>query len=219
MKQEIVTDYDELSEMCSEIDPAKEGPEMREIILNLKDTITAMNLNSLAAPQIGYDARIFCINYNGDIRTYINPVITVAGKLHLSRETCLSCGGKSYIRPRHEEITVVFTTPLGKIVQQKLLGVAATVFQRNLDLLNGILLSDIGFEVDEQFDNAPEEERQEVIEAYLKSLDMMEEGFNKEIESNETLLTEKKAAEFVQGVADGTIHVEPLSNFEDKKGE
>ncbi|MBO7697091.1 MAG: peptide deformylase [Acholeplasmatales bacterium] len=48
---------------------------MREIISALKHTIELNNIVSLSAPAIGYDKRIFCIKFDTEIKTFINPVI------------------------------------------------------------------------------------------------------------------------------------------------
>ena len=73
---EIITDYDKLSERCSEFDLTKENKEVQTIVLKLKNTIRKHNLLGLSANQIGYDKRILCLNFNGDIKTFINPIIT-----------------------------------------------------------------------------------------------------------------------------------------------
>ena len=84
MIKDIVTDLEKLSERCEEIDIRKENNEMREIIVNLKETLRQHKDGvGLAAPQIGYNKRIFVINFKGDIRTFINPIISKAEGLTL----------------------------------------------------------------------------------------------------------------------------------------
>ena len=207
--KEIITDLEKLSERCDEIDIRKENEEMRTIILELKDTLrNHKNGVGLAAPQIGYNKRIFVINFNGDIRTFINPIISNAKGLTLSREACLSLPGKEYIRPRNNNITVVYQTPLGKTESRQIVGRAATIFQHELDHLDGLTLADIGLELPENFDAAPEEEKAELIKAYMDSLDMRQKEAEKEIEENETLKKTASAITFMEKLQRGEITVD-----------
>jgi hypothetical protein len=73
----------------------------------------------------------------------------------------------------------MYQTPLGKIESKQFMGAAAKVFQHEMDHLDGLLLSDIGLEIDELFDNATEEERMEVINMYLDSLDIKQKEIDK----------------------------------------
>ena len=208
--KEIITDIDKLNEtgICDVIDTRKENELLREIIVNLKEVVRSQNLPSLSAPQLGYDKRVFVINYNGDIRTYVNPMIVNVKGLELSRETCPSLPGKEYIRIRHNEIQVAYQTPLGKYESAKLFGLVAKVFQHEVDHLDGLLLCDVGLEVDEEFDKATDEERQEVINMYLDSLDMKQKQLEKEIQENKDLKQVSDAIDFMNGVREGTVKLQ-----------
>ena len=208
MSKEIVLDEEKLGVRCDEIDPRTENKLMREIIIELKNKIREDDLIGLAANQIGYNKRIFVLNFQGDLRSFINPIISEVGQLELSREKCASIPDKEFVRPRHNEITVAYTTPLGKIESRKLIGMAATVFQHEIDHLDGLLLSDIGFEVDEDFDNASDEEKEKIVEMYLDSLDLRSKQLNEEIENDAELKQTSDAVKFIQKVQSGEIEVE-----------
>lgn len=204
--KEIVTDIDQLSIRCEEIDVRKENPLMREIIVELKDTIrNTPNSVGLAANQIGYNKRIFCINFSGDIRSFINPIITEVKGFDLSREACLSLPGKEYIRPRHNEISVVYQTPLGKTESRKLIGKAAEVFQHELDHLDGLLLSDIGMEIPENYDELSEDEKAKLIQSYMDSLDIKQKEIHEEINSDKDLKETEEAIDFMKAVQAGKV--------------
>lgn len=206
--KEIITELDKLGDRADEIDVKKDNNEMREIILELKETLREhKNGVGLAAPQIGYNRRIFVINFNGDIRTFINPVITEAKGLTLNREGCLSLPGKEYLRPRNTEISVFYQTPLGKIESRKLIGLAACVFQHELDHLDGITLADIGLEIDEQFDKATEEEKDQVINAYLDSLDIKRKAAEEVVEENKDLKQQMDAINFIKAVNNKEVEI------------
>lgn len=208
MIKEIITDLNQLSERADEIDVRKENNEMREIILDLKQTLREhKNGVGLAAPQIGYNKRIFVVNFNGDIRSFINPVITQAKGLTINREGCLSLPGKEYLRPRNTEITVIYQTPLGKTESRKIFGMAAFVFQHELDHLDGITLADIGLQLDDNFDKASDEEKNELIKAYMDSLDIKQKDAEKEIEENPQLKQQADAIKFMEALQKGEVEL------------
>lgn len=202
---EIITDYDKLSERAEEIDTRKENSLLREIIIKLKQTIKENNLPGLSAPQIGYNKRVFCINFKGDVRTFINPVITEIKGLEMSKEECPSLPGRLFIRPRHNKVSAIYQTPLGKTESRTFIGLAARLFQHEIDHLDGLLLSDIGLEIDEAFESATDDERAEVIKMYLESLDIKQKGLEKDIEETPELKQVSDAIKFMEGVQKGEI--------------
>lgn len=76
MVQKIKTRGKILTDGTEVIDPKREKDLVHKIIIDLKDTVRENNLTYLTAPQIGYNKRILVINFNGDIRTFLNPIIT-----------------------------------------------------------------------------------------------------------------------------------------------
>ena len=214
---DIITDYEALSDRCKEFDLVKNNSEVQLITLKLKNTIRANEgMLGLSANQIGYNKRILCLNFNGDIRTFVNPIITNASSLELSRETCHSIPGKTYIRTRHSKVSVTYQTPLGKIESVDLVGVAAKVFQHHLDHLDGLLLNDVSLEIDEDFDNATDEERQEVIDMYLDSLDLTRKQIETEIENDPKAKEMSQAVKFLNSVQSGETELEQVDLTEEE---
>lgn len=208
---DIITDYDKLSERCDEFDLTKKNNEAQEIIVKLKQIIRSdETIAGLSAIQIGYNKRIICINFNGDIRTFINPIIEKAEGLELSRESCHSIPGKEYIRIRQNKITVTYQTPLAKIETVELAGMAARVMQHHIDHLDGLLISDVGLEIDEDWDNATDEERQEVIDYYIDSLDIRAKEISKEIAEDKDATQLSNAIKFMNSVREGKTKIEQL---------
>ena len=217
---EIITDLEKLGVRSDEIDVRKGGKKVQEIVLALKNTIREKGLVGLSAPQIGEPYRIFCLAFDQgkNIKTFINPIISGVDGFELSKETCSSIPGKTFIRPRHTKIQAMYLTPLGKAESTSLVGFAARVFQHHIDHLDGLLLSDVGLEVDKDFFDATDEERAEVIKAYLESLDIKEKEIKQEIEEDSDLKAQSDAIEYMQGVATGKIKVERVAEeFEDGK--
>lgn len=214
--KEIITDLDKLSNRCDEVDVRKNNEAVRETVVELKQTLRESKTGvGLAAPQIGKKERIFVINFNGDIRTFINPIITQTKGMTINREGCLSLPGKEYLVPRYSQIEVMYQTPQGKSEARKMVGLAAYVFQHELDHLEGITIADIGLEVGEEFDNTTEEEREKIVEMFLESLDLKRKELQKEIEETPELKQTADAIDFMTKVQKGEVQVE-VTQVDDK---
>ena len=215
--KQVITDYDSLSERCDEFNLVKNNKEVQEIVLTLKNTIRANDgMLGLSAPQVGFYKRVLVLNFNNDLRTFINPIITRVDGFELSRETCHSIPEKTFIRTRNSRVWVTYQTPLGKIENVELNGVAAKVMQHHIDHLDGLLLSDVSLEIDKDFDNATDEEREEVIKMYLDSLDLTASSLQAEVESDEEGKQLADAIRFMDSVRKGETIIEktPLTDEE-----
>lgn len=209
--KEIITDIDKLWEFAEVINPVADGELMQEIILSLKATMRANNLMSLSAPQIGYNKQVFCIKFGkNDYRTFLNPMIenVVSSTYHFARETCPSVPGKTFIIPRFGTIQMCFVTPMGEYKTTRLMGVAAEVAQHCIDLLNGNPIMNIGLEIDEDFDNATDDERAEILKMYVESLDLRSKKLREEINADEELKQIEDASNFIQAVNNGEVQIE-----------
>lgn len=206
-----VVNLEELNKLgrAQEIDHEKSGKLLREITSNIKRTMRKTGLISLSAPGIGYNKRIFCIDFSDkEIKSFINPVVTNATGLQLVRESCSSIPGKEYLVPRNSTIDVIYETPTGQIKTNRLKDVVAFVFQHEIDHLNGVTLEDIGLEVDSDFDEATAEEREEIIDMYLDSLDLRQRYLEETINSDEELKLVSDRLRFVEALARGDIEFE-----------
>lgn len=209
--KEIICDTEKLGDWSEVINPKKEGSLCQQIIGELKATMRAKDLEYLTAPQIGYNKRIFCVRFNGnDYRTFINASISNMAKMTIARETCNSIPDKRFIIPRYNMIEVLYYTPLGEIEARKIMGRSAWVIHHCVDHLDGLLTSDIGLEIDDMFDNATDEEREEVIKMYMESLDIRQKQLREEIENNEELKQMDDAIKFMDSVRKGETIVEPV---------
>ena len=210
MIKTVITDYNALSERAEEvIDLKKDNSKLRETIINLKQVIQENSYTCLTAPQIGVNKRIMCINFKGDIRTMIDPIIVNSKEWMLSREKCPSCDNKEYIVPRNAKVTIMYTTPLGKYETRELIGLAACVAQYGINMLDGVLLSDFGLELDENWDSGlTEKEKDEIIGLYLESLDLKSKIINKEVEKDPESKQLSNAIKFIDSVISGETKLE-----------
>ena len=209
-----IKDYDKFDDRCDEINPKKQNAEMRETILAIKEVMEAKKLSALAAPQIGYRNRIVCLKFDDKQPiTYVNPFITKVNGFTLSKESDISIPNKTFIVARNVEVEVQYCTPLGQWMTQKMTGMTAFVMQRMINMLDGLLISDIGLEIDEEWDKATDEERAEVIKAYCESLDITMKDVQKDIEDSDgTLKKVYSAIKFTEGVNSGKVKLETVED-------
>lgn len=203
---------DEWCQRAKEIDVLNDNKEVREIVQALKATIEKENLTALSAPAIGYPRRIFCIKFTEEIKTFINPVIAEAKGLQLSRERCSSIPGIEFLVPRNNDLTIIYQKQMGQAESRRIVGLAAFVVQHELQHLDGILLSDIGLELDENWDNFSDEEKQEIIQIYLDSLDIRSKELNKEMQEDPELKQMSDAIDYMTSVYRGETTLEIVKN-------
>lgn len=210
---------EKLSDRAMEIDAQVNYLKVKTIIKDLKDTMYANpDIISLAAPQIGQAYRIFCIRFsNGDIRAFINPMIIKREDLVLSREVNASIKGKEFIIPRNKIIHAAYQLPTGNSEVNKFEDAPGFIFQQMVDLLDGVLLDDYGLEVIPEFDEASDEEREEVIKAYIDSLKLEETNLKDEINANPELKKMNDSIEFMTKVALGDVKLEKITQEEAKE--
>ena len=217
---EYITDLEELSQSSIEIDTRKDNKKMRDIITELKYRIDKDNLTALSAPQIGEKYRIFCVKFttkkgkqvSESIHTFVNPIATGIKGLVIDREADISLPNRQFLIVRNNDISIAYQNPMGKPLYQKFSGKTTAIIQLMLDHLDGVLLSDLGLEIDERFDQATEEEKNELLKAYMNSLDLYKKGLDDEIENDKDLKSMSDAIKFMQSVRDGETQLgSPIS--------
>lgn len=107
-------------------------------ILRLRDALADnMGAVGLAAPQIGWDKRVFATRFSDGI--FINPTITSQSKMqNISVEGCLSYPNEPNIEvPRTYSVTIRYLNLEGVELTRTYRGYEATVIQHEMDHLNG----------------------------------------------------------------------------------
>lgn len=181
-----------------------------EIIAKIREVMEANpELLALAAPQIGINKRIFCLRFNDQIKTFINPIITKKKGLNIIIETCASMPGKEIVIGRPEEITVVYYNEDFKYEDNKLLGAAAVLFDQQAQLLDGVLPNELGLVSDIEEDGKIEEaDLAEIIPFYKDTfLPSKLACLNKAIEADEEAAKDFNHLKFTEGVINGRITV------------
>ena len=208
---EYITNIDELSDSSVEVDFDTDKKRISEIIEKLKYRISKDSLIAISAPQIGEKVRIFCIRLttkqNGKtfdkVHTFVNPVIVGMKGFVLDREKDISLPDREFIIARNNDINIMFQTEKGESVEHKFSGKIAAFIQLMVDHLDGILLTDMGLEIDHLFDEATEEERNELLKAYTEWIESYQKKLTSDIEEDEELSSMSDAIKFIQSVRSG----------------
>lgn len=126
-------------------------PEVRELVLNMRDTMHGAHGIGLAAPQVGQSLSAFVVEYQDQehpadaipFTAFINPDIIwrSPGKTSME-EGCLSLPGVYGPVKRPKKVTVRYTDLDGKQRELTAEGLLARIIQHELDHLKGILFTD-----------------------------------------------------------------------------
>jgi peptide deformylase len=140
-------------ELLRIIEPVRsfDSPELRELLGDMRDTMSAHNGAGLAAPQIGVPWRVVIFGTGAPNPRYpdaeavpetvlINPELEPIGALKEEDwEGCLSVPGLRGIVPRYAELHYRGVDELGRAIDRRVSGFHARVVQHEVDHLDGIL--------------------------------------------------------------------------------
>ena len=124
--------------------------QLHDLLVDMRDTMQALNGAGLAAPQIGVSLRVVIFGVQLNSRypdaeavpdtVLINPVITPMGeKIEEDWEGCLSVPGMRGLVPRHAHIRYQGQDEYGDLIDHTVSGFHARVVQHECDHLDGIL--------------------------------------------------------------------------------
>lgn len=215
----IITDIDVLSVPAEPLtfltEEGAKTEEGAEIVNELKEVMeNNPELLALAAPQIGINKRIFCLRFNDQIKTFINPIITKKKGLAIVIETCASMPGKEIVIGRPEEVTVVYYNDAFKYEDNKLIGAAASMFDQQAQILDGVLPSELGLVSDIDEDGKIEDsDLTEIIPFYKDTfLPTRLASLNESISADEEAKKYFNQLKFTEGVINGrNAVIEPES--------
>lgn len=181
--------------------------EEEETIRDLKETLLSLDRPYLCANEIGLDKRIIAIKFDEDKPIiFANPIYQVRDNICLIREKDFNTD-KEYIIPRYKDITLCYQREDGETSATKFNEEASPLVCQAMECLDGIHPSDYGLEVIPEFDEATDEEREEVIKFYINSLKDLEYSLDKDLQSDSELSNAWRSYKFNKGVADGEVEL------------
>jgi len=124
--------------------------ELRELLVDMHDTMAALNGAGLAAPQIGVSLQVVIFGVGKNPRypqaeevpytVLINPQLTpVSDAMEDGWEGCLSVPGMRGLVPRHKHLRYRGFDPSGVPIDRTVSDFHARVVQHEVDHLNGVL--------------------------------------------------------------------------------
>ena len=137
--------------------------ELAQLIVDMRDTMRALNGAGLAAPQIGVGLQVVIFEVEANPRypdaesvpftVLINPVLTpLSDAMEEGWEGCLSVPGMRGLVPRHTDLRYRGFDAAGQPIDRSVSGFHARVVQHEVDHLHGVLypmrirdLRDFGF--------------------------------------------------------------------------
>lgn len=120
----------------------KDVSSVKSLISDMIETMVAAGGVGLAANQVGRPEDVFVWDYNGSAGYVINPYIQQHNGSYEHIEGCLSCYSKPVLVKRHKEVKMIGQTLDGKKMIWLDNGMAAAIWQHEIDHLNGHLLFD-----------------------------------------------------------------------------
>ncbi len=125
-------------------------PELRQLLLDMHDTMQSLNGAGLAAPQIGVSQQVVIFGVGSNPRypqaeevpytVLINPQLdTLDADLEDGWEGCLSVPGMRGLVPRFKRLRYRGVDPYGQPIDRTVADFHARVVQHEVDHLQGIL--------------------------------------------------------------------------------
>ena len=125
-------------------------PELEQLVVDLVDTMQAVNGAGLAAPQIGVMKRVVIFGFDSNQRypdadpvpftVLINPSLTILSNVRSAYwEGCLSIPGMRGLVERPNHISYSGFDQFGQVIDREATGFHATVVQHECDHLDGVL--------------------------------------------------------------------------------
>jgi len=139
------------------------SPELAQLIVDMHDTMRALNGAGLAAPQIGVGLQVVIFEVTANPRypdaesvpytVLINPLLTpLSDELEDGWEGCLSVPGMRGLVPRYTDLRYQGFDAAGQPIDRSVSAFHARVVQHEVDHLHGVLypmrirdLRDFGF--------------------------------------------------------------------------
>lgn len=131
-----------LRQKAEKIKDAKD-PQIKELVLDMLETLKDIKGLGLAAPQVGKSVRLCMVKIDGKAHILINPEITSKSiRKDILEEGCFSLPGKFLPVKRHKKIKVKALNRKGDKIVLKADGMLARAIQHEMDHLDGVLIID-----------------------------------------------------------------------------
>lgn len=205
MIKELDKTYYESRAKEFEVTKDMEDETVTQMIEDLTDTLKSLpDRYYLCANEIGYNLRAAVVRFEDEYLEFLNPLFQEKLEPSMIREVDPDTG-KEYIVPRFKNCMITYQTKTGEVKTTRLGEDASIVFCQLNDCLNGLHDPDYGLEVIPEFDQATDEERAEVVDAYLKGLTELADEMDKDLSEDDELKKYWTKFKFDEAVAEGKV--------------
>jgi peptide deformylase len=114
---------------------------LRELALDLRETMRAASGIGITAPHIGISLRVVVLDLDGSdgARTYVNPeIIWASPETIMHREGSISMPGVNDDIQRHARVRISYRDIHGNLQTEESNGLRAVCHQHEIDQLNGL---------------------------------------------------------------------------------
>ncbi len=116
--------------------------ELKQFIVDMKETMYEKDGVGLAAPQVGVNRRVAVVAFENREYVLINPRIVEYGGEQVGEEGCLSVPGIYEKVKRSDQVVVEALNENGEPIRLEAEGFLARAFAHEIDHLDGILFID-----------------------------------------------------------------------------
>lgn len=178
------------------------------LMKDLEDTLSTMEDRVyLCANEIGFGLRAFTVKNGDNFKTFFNPVIHQKDNFKLIIEVDPSDGNR-YLRLRPTNVILDFLTEEGKQQALKFDESGSVIIAQAMECLEGVHDKDLGLLIDEQYDNATDEEREEVNKYYIEQLLKLNKKLDEDLMSDEEVKDFWEGYKFNLAKATGQVEIE-----------
>ncbi len=144
----IVTGIDNKILRTPSLPVKKIDRKIKELIVDMTETMQSVDGLGIAAPQVGVNLRIYiaCLNFNTANEMNVPMInaefLSIGEDMGDNEEGCLSLPKQFGLIRRAKKVTIRYTDLKGKEQILNLEGLNARIMQHETDHLNGILIAD-----------------------------------------------------------------------------
>lgn len=178
--------------------------ELSSLLQDLDDSMTK-SVAFLCPNEIGRTERAINLRTDTDNITLYNPVYSVREDLQLVAEIDVITGEK-YLIPRWTKVQLQYQNEFGQPRSTAVLdSQSSALMSQAMDTLDGLRTSDYGLIILPEFEQASDEEKSQVIAAYLDQLHETQLKLDHELQQNEETREIWEANRYLAKLEDGSI--------------
>ena len=197
----MIDNFDNLR-VCEDVE--KINGEILDICTQMEEELNKTEFAGITASLIGYDKRIIALKFEDKVECLINPMITQKKQedyVVVKQKDIFS--DQYYIIPRFKEIELFYTDKDKKVQKLGLKGDASYFYQQLSDILGGLLISDYGMPIDDDWEDLTDEQKNSIVELYMKSFQEASEYMESLIDEDPQAHDIRKTLAFMESVRKG----------------